>query len=85
MAVTPDTDFRLGVLMLETRFPRPVGDIGNPASFPFDVTYDVVPGAAVGKVVTGRGLAPPLVDMFAERARRLEREGATLIATGCGL
>ena len=84
MSETPGTEFRLGVLMLETRFPRPVGDIGNPATFPFDVLYDVVPGAAVGKVITGRGLAPELVDMFAERARGLERAGASLITTGCG-
>lgn len=84
MTGASDTGFRLGVLMLETRFPRPVGDIGNPASFPFDVIYDVVPGAAVGKVITGRGLAPELVDMFAERARGLEREGAKLVTTGCG-
>ena len=84
MPETPGTGFRLGVLMLETRFPRPVGDIGNPASFPFDVLYDVVPGAAVGKVITGRGLAPELVDLFAERARGLERAGASLITTGCG-
>ena len=84
MPKTPGGGFSLGVLMLETRFPRPVGDIGNPQSFPFEVLYDVVPGAAVGKVITGRGLAPELVDMFAERARGLERAGADLITTGCG-
>ena len=32
----------LGVLMLETRFPRPVGDIGNPETFVFPVRHSVV-------------------------------------------
>ena len=27
----------LGVVMLDTRFPRLPGDIGNPATFPFPV------------------------------------------------
>ncbi len=76
--------FRLGVLMLENRFPRPPGDIGNPRTFPFEVIYDKVPGARVEKVVTGEGLAPELVSDFSERARGLERRGCGLITTGCG-
>jgi hypothetical protein len=32
----------LGVLMLDTRFPRVKGDIGNPATFDFPVRYRVV-------------------------------------------
>jgi hypothetical protein len=35
----------LGILMLETRFPRPLGDIGNPASFAHPVRYTIVRGA----------------------------------------
>ena len=36
----------LGVLMLDTRFPRVVGDIGNPLTFDFPVRYEVVRGAS---------------------------------------
>jgi hypothetical protein len=76
--------FCLGVLMLDNGFPRPVGDIGNPESFPFQVIYDRVPGAQVEKVVTGHGLAPALVADFAARAVSLEKQGCDLITTGCG-
>lgn len=76
--------FHLGVLMLDNGFPRPVGDIGNVDTFPFEVTYDKVPGARVEKVVTGHGLEAGLVSEFAARAQRLEAEGCTMITTGCG-
>jgi hypothetical protein len=32
--------------MLETRFPRPRGDIGNPQTFAFPVRYRTVRGAS---------------------------------------
>ena len=35
----------LGVLMLQTRFPRPLGDVGNPASFGMSVRHRIVIGA----------------------------------------
>ena len=35
----------LGILMLDTRFPRPVGDIGHAGSFAFAVRHRVVRGA----------------------------------------
>ena len=43
----------LGLLMLDTRFPRPPGDIGHPATFGFPVRRRVVEGAAPGRVVRG--------------------------------
>ena len=42
---------RLGILMLETRFPRIPGDVGNAATFPFPVLYKVVQGASSERVV----------------------------------
>ena len=73
---------RLGILMLETRFPRIPGDIGNPATWPFPVIYKSVPGATSERVVgqAGRGLIAP----FLQAASELEAEGADGIATSCG-
>ena len=72
----------LGVVMLDTRFPRLPGDIGNPATFAFPVRYRVVVGASPRRVVieTDRSLLEP----FVVAARMLESEGCTAIATSCG-
>ena len=37
---------RLGILMLEARFPRIPGDMGNATTWPFPVLYHVVRGAS---------------------------------------
>ena len=44
----------VGILMLETRFPRIPGDIGHAATWPFPVLYKVVRGAT-GERVTALG------------------------------
>lgn len=72
----------LGVLMLETRFPRVTGDIGNPASFDFPVHYRIVRGATPARVVRGR--AAGLLQPFIEAARELVEEGCGAIGTSCG-
>jgi hypothetical protein len=72
--------------MLETRFPRPPGDIGHPDSFPVPTRRLVVRGATATKVVRdAAGLATSgLVDDFVAAARRFESEGALAITTSCG-
>jgi Asp/Glu/hydantoin racemase len=72
----------LGVIMLDTRFPRPVGDIGNPRTFAFQVRYSTVRGASPRRVVIERD--PGLVAPFVAAARELEAEGVAAIATSCG-
>ena len=72
----------LGVLMLDTRFARPVGDIGNPRTFAFPVRYSTVHGASPRRVVVERDLR--LVAPFVAAARELEREGVAAITTSCG-
>lgn len=72
----------LGVVMLETRFPRIVGDIGNPATFHFPVLYEVVPGASARRVVHEQ--AHGLIDAFIAAGRRLVDRGAAAIMTSCG-
>ncbi|MCX8118980.1 MAG: aspartate/glutamate racemase family protein [Desulfobacterota bacterium] len=72
----------LGIILLDTLFPRPIGDVGNPGTFPFPVLYEVVKGAIPSRVVQGRdsSLLPP----FIEAARRLVERGAKAITTSCG-
>ena len=72
----------LGVVMLETRFPRPPGDIGNPASFAYPVRYQVVCGASPQRVVRERAIG--LLAPFIEAAQSLERAGCAAIVTSCG-
>lgn len=71
--------------MLDTRFPRLVGDIGNPASFPgLEVAYQRVPRATVARVVTEGDLDEDLAAAIVGAARVLRAEGADLVATSCG-
>lgn len=72
----------LGILMLETRFPRIPGDIGNAGSWPFPLLYKVVPNASPDRVVR-RG-AEGLLPAFIEAGRELVRLGADGVTTGCG-
>jgi len=74
--------FTVGVLMLDTRFPRIPGDMGNAATFPFPVRYQRVTGADPDLVVR-RG-AEGLLPAFVEGARTLEREGVGAVTTNCG-
>jgi len=74
----------LGVLMLDTRFPRLPGDIGNPASVDMKTLYHTVAGADVARVVTCAEVDPVLLGPFVDGARDLERRGATLMTTSCG-
>ena len=68
--------------MLQTQFPRPLGDIGHPGSLPFPVRYRVVQGAFPAAVVRGQNVA--LLQPFIEAGLALVAEGATAITTSCG-
>jgi len=72
----------LGILMLEARFPRIPGDMGNAGTWPFPVLYRVVRGASPERVVLqgARGL----LDDFIAAARDLVDLGAEAITTNCG-
>jgi hypothetical protein len=73
---------RVGILMLETRFPRIPGDMGNAETWPFPVLYKVVPGASPRRVVCDK--AAGLLDAFLAAAEELVRIGADGITTTCG-
>ena len=72
----------LGILMLEARFPRIPGDMGNGETWPFPVLFRVVRGASPEKVVLlgARGLLPD----FVAAAQELVDLGAEAITTNCG-
>jgi Asp/Glu/hydantoin racemase len=73
----------LGILMLQSRFPRIPGDAGNATTWPFPVAYRVVDGADPKTVI--RHLAESdLLEPFVRAARELEAEGVSAITTNCG-
>lgn len=72
----------LGVIMLDTVFPRPVGDIGNPATFPFPTRYVTVPAASPDHVVFRSAVG--LTSRFIEAAVQLQSDGCKAIVTSCG-
>ncbi len=72
----------LGILMLEARFARVPGDMGNAATWPFPVHYRVVAGASPERVVLRR--AEGLLQPFLQAATELVALGAAAITTNCG-
>src|SRR6185312_4493566 len=72
----------LGILMLEAKFPRIPGDMGNAATWPFPVLYRVVKGASPERVVLHA--AAGLLDDFLAAAEDLVAQGAEAITTNCG-
>jgi hypothetical protein len=72
----------LGILMLEARFPRIPGDMGNATTWPFPVLYRVVKGASPERVVLNQ--AAGLLDDFLAAAADLVGQGAEAITTNCG-
>jgi Asp/Glu/hydantoin racemase len=74
--------FTVGILMLDTQFPRIPGDMGNALTFPFPVRYHRVRGADPDLVVR-RGAAG-LLPAFVDGARALEQEGVGAVTTNCG-
>jgi Asp/Glu/hydantoin racemase len=73
---------RLGILMLEARFPRIPGDMGHAGTWPFPVLYRVVKGASPQRVVAEQ--ATGLLPNFIAAAQELEALGADGITTNCG-
>ena len=72
----------IGILMLESRFPRIPGDVGNATTWDFPVLYKVIENATPDAVVRkgGRGLLPS----FIKGAKELEKDGVGAITTTCG-
>ncbi|AZV80979.1 aspartate/glutamate racemase family protein (plasmid) [Parasedimentitalea marina] len=72
----------IGVLSLESYFPKPPGHIKNPSSLPFTTTYEILHGITVPKLLNN-----PSSDMLVpilDAARRLESQGVRAITGSCG-
>ncbi|HWW04289.1 aspartate/glutamate racemase family protein [Collimonas sp.] len=74
----------VGILVLDTKFPRIPGDVGNATTFDFPVRYKVVPGARPEQIVAAPDRARALLPSFIEAARELENDGVRAITTTCG-
>ncbi len=72
----------VGILMLETQFPRIHGDMGNAMTWPFPVHYKVVRGASPEKIV--RQDPREMVEEFIDAGRDLVAMGCDGITTNCG-
>lgn len=72
----------LGILMLDTQFARPVGDIGNARTFSFPVKYKKVKNASPGRIVKEADVS--LLQPFIDSAKELEESGVKAVTTSCG-
>ncbi len=72
----------LGVISMESYFPKPDGHIKYPASFGFPILYKTVKGATIDRLIRERD--PELLKPFIEAAQELEREGVKAITGSCG-
>jgi len=72
----------LGILMLDTNFPRYIGDIGNRESFDFPIRKKIIKGAHPNNII--RQSPNSLLPDFIKAARELENEGAKILTTSCG-
>lgn len=72
----------IGVLCLESYFPKPPGHIKNPSSLPFPLLYAMIDGVTVPDLLNTP--SPALLEPFVQGAKRLEREGVRAITGSCG-
>jgi Asp/Glu/hydantoin racemase len=74
----------LGILMLDTRFPRIEGDIGNPASFGFPVIFRTMQGIGSADAVAAHPDRARMLAALKSNAEALAAEGAVGLSTSCG-
>lgn len=72
----------IGILMLQSRFPRIPGDMGHVDTWDFPVVYRVVDKATPDQVVLKE--AAGLLPAFISAAKELEAQGVSAITTTCG-
>lgn len=73
----------IGIILLNTQFPRLIGDIGNRETFSYPVIYEKVEEASPSRLIKERDWT--ILPNFIEAARSLVNRGAQAITTSCGL
>ena len=74
----------LGILMLDTRFPRIVGDVGNASSYEFPVIFRRMEGIGSADAVAARPDRSRVLAALKANAEALAAEGAVGLGTSCG-
>lgn len=72
----------IGVLCLESYFPKPPGHIKNPSSLPFPMLYEMIDGITVPTLLNNP--TPEMLEPLLKGAQRLEAEGVRAITGSCG-
>jgi hypothetical protein len=73
----------VGVILSDTRFRRPVGDVGNPQSYSCPAIFHVARGVTAAEMVQPvPNMA--LLEIYLQGALELQRRGASVITTTCG-
>lgn len=73
----------IGILLLDTVYPRIPGDVGNATTYPFPVRFKVVKGVHLDDILCEK----PNISVcrrYIEEAKELEAEGVRAITTSCG-
>ncbi len=78
------TNQKLGILMLDTQFPRILGDAGNPDTYSNDVIIHVVEGVSSLDVVNDKAMPDVVRQKFIDAAKSLEASGVSAIISTCG-
>ncbi|MEP3198119.1 MAG: hypothetical protein ABJO57_09640 [Lentilitoribacter sp.] len=77
-------DQKLGILMLDTQFPRTLGDAGNPETYAMDVLIHIVENVSSLDVVNDQQLSQEVRQKFIDAAIALEDNGVSAITSTCG-
>jgi aspartate/glutamate racemase len=72
----------IGVLSLESYFPKPPGHIKNPSSLPFTTSYEIIAGLTIPVLLNDP--SPDMIAPLIAAAQRLEKSGVKAITGSCG-
>ena len=75
-------DTPVGVLCLDSLFPKPRGHLRNPLTFGFPVVTRVITGVDVPRLLFNP--TPDLLEPFVQAARELEADGVRAVTGSCG-
>lgn len=75
-------DIPVGILCLESLFPKPRGHMRNPLTYPFPTVTRVIRGLDIPRLLFSP--TPELADIVMRAAKELEADGVQAIAGSCG-